>query len=99
MRNLLNLLPTIFISIEHDNWHSRQNFFLLIKALTLKNPEDSKTKEQVLNMFSSLLVMSLPSVEDEPKVVITEIMQNLLPVYLSGQDTSGHFKDAQNMIA
>jgi hypothetical protein len=29
-----------------------------------------------------LLVMSLPSVEDEPKVVITEIMQTLLPVFL-----------------
>jgi hypothetical protein len=73
--------------------------FLLIKALTLKNPEGSQAKEQVLKMFSSLLVMSLPSVEDEPKVVITEIMQNLLPVYLSGQDASGQVTEAQNMVA
>lgn len=42
--------------------------------------------------------MSLPSVEDEPKVVITEIMQNLLPVYLEGKDISGEYKDAQNTI-
>lgn len=49
-------------------------------------------------MFSSLLVMSLPSVEDEPKVVITEIMQSLLPVFLAGKDQSGDFQDAQNTI-
>jgi hypothetical protein len=74
MRNLLALLPTIFLSVEHDNWHSRQNFFLLIKALILKPTKDSDIKTKVLKMFSSLLVMSLPSVEDEPKVVITEIL-------------------------
>jgi hypothetical protein len=84
-------LPTIFISVENDNWYSRQNFFLLIKAMTLRNPPGSKTNEVVLRMFSSLLVMSLPSVEDEPKVVITEIMQALLPVFLAGKDQSGDF--------
>ena len=54
--------------------------------MTIRNPPQSKTNELVLRMFSSLLVMSLPSVEDEPKVVITEIMQTLLPVFLTGKD-------------
>jgi hypothetical protein len=93
MRNLLKMMPTIFMSVETDNWHSRQNFYLLIKAMTLKNP-DQTTNETILKMFSSLLVMSLPSVEDEPKIVITEIMQNLLPVFLQGKDRTKEFKDA-----
>jgi len=33
-------------------------------------------------MFSQLLIMSLPRIEDEPKVAITEILQILLPTYL-----------------
>jgi hemolysin-activating ACP:hemolysin acyltransferase len=67
--------------------------------MTLKNPPLSRTNEQILERFSSLLVMALPSVEDEPKVVITEIMQNLLPVFLASRDASGNYKDAQNTVA
>lgn len=92
-------MPTIFLSVERDNWHSRQNFFLLIKAVTLKG--DREVSLQVLKMFSNLLVMSLPSVEDEPKVVITEIMQSLLPIFLQSRDISAtkqSFTEAQNTI-
>lgn len=67
--------------------------------MTIKNPPHSRTNEQILERFSSLLVMSLPSVEDEPKVVITEIMQNLLPVFLASRDANGDFKEAQNTIS
>ena len=35
--------------------------------------------------------MSLPSVEDEPKIVITEIMKSLLPVFLAGKDRTGEY--------
>jgi hypothetical protein len=40
-------------------------------------------REQILKMFSQLLIMSLPMIEDEPKVAITEILQILLPTYLN----------------
>lgn len=33
-------------------------------------------------MFSKLLIMSIPLIEDEPKVAVTEILQILLPTYL-----------------
>ena len=35
-----------------------------------------------MTMFSQLLIMCLPQIEDEPKVAITEILQILLPAYL-----------------
>ena len=33
-------------------------------------------------MFSKLLIMAIPHIEDEPKVAVTEILQILLPTYL-----------------
>ena len=58
------------------------NFFLIIKALVLRSAPESRMRQQILRMFSQLLIMSLPRIEDEPKVAITEILQILLPTYL-----------------
>ena len=82
MKTLLQILPAIFLSIEKDLWHSRLNFFLIIKALVLKPSPNSHARQTVLAMFSQLLIMCLPQIEDEPKVAITEILQILLPTYL-----------------
>ena len=82
MKTLLQILPAIFLSIEKDLWHSRLNFFLIIKALVLKPSPNSHARQTILTMFSQLLIMCLPQIEDEPKVAITEILQILLPAYL-----------------
>ena len=79
---LIRILPAIFIAVENDVWHSRLNFFLIIKALVLRSAPESKMRQQILRMFSQLLIMSLPRIEDEPKVAVTEILQILLPTYL-----------------
>ena len=82
MNTLLQIMPAIFLCIEKDIWHSRLNFFLILKAFVVKQSANSHTRETILNMFSTLLVMCLPQIEDEPKVAITEILQVLLPTYL-----------------
>lgn len=79
---LIRVLPAIFIAVENDVWHSRLNFFLIIKALVLRSAPESKMRQQILRMFSQLLINALPQIEDEPKVAITEILQILLPTYL-----------------
>ena len=60
MKTLLQIMPAIFLSIEKDLWHSRLNFFLIIKALVIKPASNSHTRETILTMFSQLLVMCLP---------------------------------------
>ena len=79
MMVLLKILPAIFLAIEKDVWHSRLNFFLIIKSLILKTSPESQMRETIIRMFMKLMVMSLPQIEDEPKVIITEIMQIILP--------------------
>ena len=74
MQTLLQIMPAIFLCIEKDIWHSRLNFFLILKAFVLKKNTSNQTRETILNMFSTLMVMCLPQIEDEPKVAITEIL-------------------------
>ena len=82
MQTLLNIMPAIFLCIEKDIWHSRLNFFLILKAFVLKKNTSNHTRETILSMFINLMVKCLPHIEDEPKVAITEILQLLLPTYL-----------------
>lgn len=60
MKSLLQIMPAIFLCIEKDIWHSRLNFFLILKAFVIKQSENNQTRETILNMFSTLLVMCLP---------------------------------------
>lgn len=76
---LIQTLPTIFLAVENDIWHSKLNFFLILKGLAING--DKKIKETLLMMFGNLLIQALPMMEDEPKVAITEILQILLPTY------------------
>ena len=76
-------MPAIFRAVEKmDDWNSQLNFFLIIKALVLTPAPGSQVRGKVLAMFGQLLIMSIPTVEDEPKVAITEILHILLPVFL-----------------
>ena len=45
-------------------------------------------------MFGKLLIKSIPSVDDGPKVAITEILTSLLPVYLASHDKTPAKKDS-----
>ena len=38
---LIRILPAIFKAVEADVWHSRLNFFLIIKALVLRSSPES----------------------------------------------------------
>jgi hypothetical protein len=55
---LLQTLPMIFIAVENDIWHSKLNFFLIIKGLAIKG--EKKMKETLLMMFGNLLIQALP---------------------------------------
>jgi len=46
---LLAMLPNIFREVERDVWHSKLNFFLILKGLVLKS--EKSLKEQVLKIF------------------------------------------------
>ena len=71
---VLRLLPLLFVAVEKDLWHSRLNFFLIVKSLVLKSAPESDIRSRILKMFTKLLVQSLPQIEDEPKVAITETL-------------------------
>jgi hypothetical protein len=65
--------------VENDNWHSKLNFFLILKGIAVKG--DKKLKETILMMFGNMLIQAIPLIEDEPKVAVTELLQLLLPTY------------------
>ena len=81
IEKLMNLLPQIFFAVEREQWHSKLNFFLVVKGMILK--ADKRQKEQILERFGNLFVVAIPAMEDEPKVAITDIMMLLLPTYLA----------------
>jgi hypothetical protein len=39
---LLTLLPSIFVAVEKHQWHSKLNFFLVIKGIVLKSEKPQK---------------------------------------------------------
>jgi hypothetical protein len=39
----------------------------------------------MLNLFCKFMIECLPHIEDEPKVAVTEILNILLPVFLTEQ--------------
>jgi hypothetical protein len=95
MKVLMQLLPEVFRAVERDSWHSRLNFFMLLKALVQKPGPGSKIQSQSLKMFGALLINCLPHIEDEPKVAVTEILNIVLPVYLEehNQPSAGQKKN------
>lgn len=76
---LLNLLPNIFHTVENHQWHSKLNFFLILKGLVLKG--DKEMRQLVLRIFGQMLIVAIPAVEEEPKVAITEVLMLILPTY------------------
>jgi hypothetical protein len=83
---LIGLLPNVFMVVERDQWHSKLNFFLILKGLVLKG--DKEMKQCVLKIFGQMLIVAIPAVEDEPKVTITELLMILLPTYLASFKTA-----------
>ena len=57
---LVKILPAIFIAVERDNWHSRLNFFLILKALVLRSAPESKMRQLIIERFNHALIMWLP---------------------------------------
>lgn len=45
----LQMMPNIFREVEKDVWHTKLNFFLLLKGLVLK--AEKPLKEKVLQIF------------------------------------------------
>jgi len=98
MEHLLTIMPGMFMAVERELWNSKLNFFLLIKAIVLKPAPGSKIKDRMLQIFGSLLINCLPSVEDEPKVAVTEILHILLPVYLASHNKNGPFNKKSAVV-
>jgi hypothetical protein len=67
----------ILKSVEFDTWISKYNFFLLLKGLLVNH------KDQIFLMFNRVLIESLLNVEDEVRIIITELISSLLPHYLA----------------
>jgi hypothetical protein len=77
---LTQQLPLILKSVEADAWIARYNFFVLMKSLL------TNYSQQVFLMFSKVLLESLLMVEDEVMIIVCEIIEQLLPHYLSQPD-------------
>jgi len=56
MQTLFRLMPLVLKVVERDQWHSRLNFFMIIKALIVKPAPGSTMQKQVLETFSEMLI-------------------------------------------
>ena len=75
---LPNLLKTID-QVASDNWITRYNFFMILKALILSS---DTLKKQVYSTFNRVLIESLLNLEDEVKIFVTDLINMILPMYL-----------------
>eukprot|EP00347_Sterkiella_histriomuscorum_P015404 403357149 len=85
---LIQQLPVLLKAVEVDTWPSRYNFFLLLKGLI----STEQNRNQLFNMFNRVLIESLLKVEDEVMILVTELIQSMLDLYLK-------LKDFENYIA
>ena len=78
---LVQSLPNLLKAIDehaHDTWISRYNFFLLLKGLFSVKSKVSM-RQTVFAMFNRVLVESLLHIEDEVRIIVTEILNIVLP--------------------
>ena len=75
---LPNLLKTID-QVASENWITRYNFFMILKALILSG---DTLKKQVYSTFNRVLIESLLNLEDEVKIFVTDLINMILPMYL-----------------
>ena len=94
MKELVKMMPKVFQAVIKDNWFTQLNFFLIIKGLVMHPAPGSSIKAQMLGMFGQLLIKSIPSVDDGPKVAITEILTILLPLYLASHNKTPAKKES-----
>ena len=73
---LLSSLPSLLKAIDQysDNWITKYNFFLIVKALFPFH------KERLLSMFGRVLTETLLHLEDEVRIIVTEILCLALPL-------------------
>jgi len=83
LKTLRNFLPVVLYAVYKDSEHSRLNFFMIVKGLVLY--ASTQARSDMLKKFGKLLIECLPHIEDEPKVAVTEILNILLPVFLTEQ--------------
>jgi len=69
LNQLVQCLPVILKVVEYDSWVGRYNFFLLIKGLL------PHYERQIFTMFSKVLIESLLRVEDEVRIIVTEVIE------------------------
>jgi hypothetical protein len=81
---LLQTLPTLLKSIDQvasDSWITKYNFFTLLKGLFLS--KDEAFRSTVFQMFSRVLIESLLNLEDEVRILVTDVINMVLPLMLS----------------
>lgn len=81
---LLQTLPTLLKSIDQvasDSWITKYNFFTLLKGLFLS--KDESFRSTVFQMFSRVLIESLLNLEDEVRILVTDVINMVLPLMLS----------------
>jgi len=79
IQQLPNLLKTID-QVASDSWITKFNFFLILKALILSS---EKLRITVFQMFNRVLIESLLNLEDEVRILVTELINSILPLMLS----------------
>jgi hypothetical protein len=83
LKTLMKFMPVVLHSVYQDSEHSRLNFFMIVKALV--HYASDQARSDMLKLFGKFLIECLPLIEDEPKVAVTEILNILLPVFLTEQ--------------
>ena len=78
------ILPSLLKSIDQtlsDSWITKYNFFLIVKGLLLS--KDESFRATIFQMFQRVLIESLLNLEDEVRILVTDIINMVLPLMLS----------------
>ena len=72
---ILNFLFPLLKLVETANWCGRYNLFLIIKGLL------TSFKKEIFQGFGKVFIESLLILEEEPRTIVTEIIEMLVPEY------------------
>ena len=84
--SLLQSMPSLLKAIDsqkQDNWITKYNFFLLLKTfLSTTSIKLKQLRLTVFQMFNRVLIESLQNLEDEVRIIVTEVINLVMPILL-----------------
>lgn len=72
---LLGQLFSLLKLVETSSWCARYNLFLIIKGLLYS------FRKEIFKGYNRVFIESLLILEEEPRTIVAEIIENLVPEY------------------